>query len=432
MFCMQCGAKADDHATFCARCGAKLAVPPPADAPAFDTPAAEAADAPIIRAPGQDSTDAPIMRAPGQEPLHPDNGAPAFDRRPPNVPPLYAAAPPPFTPPPVPPRKRKNGAIAVPILGVLAVLMTMFGSGGRYLAIVLGAAGLITAIVLLTRKTAAAPSRKPLCGAGSVLSAIAIVLAIVMLAATAGDYRQAVAQMESGDYAGAEIAFLELGGYKDAQALASLCNDTRNYEDATALMAAGDHEGALLLFDGLYGFKDSEELAEECQNHLDYAEAKALKEDKQYYDAYQLFLALGDFEDSAKQAESCIQDYPKTGVVKRADAYKKDFTYIEFSMGRDDAPVFVKVYDAENGEFAASVFVRPGAKGKVYLPRGTYEIKFATGEDWFGPDDMFGDAGDYQICDEYTDVADSNYYYTWEFLVDDGEVDSNLTTPDDF
>ena len=109
-------------------------------------------------------------------------------------------------------------------------------------------------------------------------------------------------------------------------------------------------------------------------------------------------------------------------------------------MSADSA--YYKLY--MGGDLVASVFVR-GESGlyhpfgtntttaTVALPAGTYQIKVAYGTSWFGPDDMFGDYGDYRICTfDGSDTVDfqANHWYeiTSSSTDDEGQSVSNKST----
>ena len=61
-----------------------------------------------------------------------------------------------------------------------------------------------------------------------------------------------------------------------------------------------------------------------------------------------------------------------------------------------DENVYYKLYI--DGNFVVSCFVPASGEATITLPSGTYSMNKAYGSDWFGPDDMFGDAGEYYQC----------------------------------
>lgn len=71
-----------------------------------------------------------------------------------------------------------------------------------------------------------------------------------------------------------------------------------------------------------------------------------------------------------------------------------------FSYRRPEAPLtvntaagsdyFLKLEDASSGAAVMTVFVHGGLSAQVEVPLGTYRIKYASGETWYGPEHLFG------------------------------------------
>lgn len=55
-----------------------------------------------------------------------------------------------------------------------------------------------------------------------------------------------------------------------------------------------------------------------------------------------------------------------------------------------DANYFVKLVDARSGSTAAMIFVRAGSIAKVEVPLGSYRLRYAAGNTWYGPEELFG------------------------------------------
>ena len=64
-------------------------------------------------------------------------------------------------------------------------------------------------------------------------------------------------------------------------------------------------------------------------------------------------------------------------------------------------------------DLVVSVFINTDAV-TFTLPAGTYRVKEALGDKWFGPDDAFGDEGSYYVCsfggDETVDLESYHAY----------------------
>jgi hypothetical protein len=60
---------------------------------------------------------------------------------------------------------------------------------------------------------------------------------------------------------------------------------------------------------------------------------------------------------------------------------------VKTSAGRD---YVVTLYDAETGEAALAAFIKGGVLFKVLVPPGVFTVSFATGETWWGEEELFG------------------------------------------
>ena len=97
--------------------------------------------------------------------------------------------------------------------------------------------------------------------------AIAAIIVVAKVVIPSGQYKDAVALMESGQYEQAIVAFEELDGYKDSQKQIVACNSAildGKYTDALALLDAGEYDEAIETFKALDGYKDSAAKIDEC------------------------------------------------------------------------------------------------------------------------------------------------------------------------
>lgn len=51
---------------------------------------------------------------------------------------------------------------------------------------------------------------------------------------------------------------------------------------------------------------------------------------------------------------------------------------------------FVKVTSQVTGEDISTIYLRGGENASITVPLGTYEIKYAAGETWYGEEELFG------------------------------------------
>ena len=73
---------------------------------------------------------------------------------------------------------------------------------------------------------------------------------------------------------------------------------------------------------------------------------------------------------------------------------------------------YVKMKDASKTE-VLSFFVRAGHTAEIYVPSGHYYVYFSYGDDWFGPQYVFGPKTSYGMDDELTDYTQ----YCWEYTL---------------
>ncbi len=51
---------------------------------------------------------------------------------------------------------------------------------------------------------------------------------------------------------------------------------------------------------------------------------------------------------------------------------------------------FIKLVDVDTGNTAVTVFVQGGQNVNTKVPLGIYEFRYASGENWYGENDLFG------------------------------------------
>lgn len=89
---------------------------------------------------------------------------------------------------------------------------------------------------------------------------------------------------------------------------------------------------------------------------------------------------------------------------------------------------FVKIVNLEDKRSIGSYFIRSGESIDIKVPLGTYEIKYATGTNWYGLNYLFGP-------DTYYSKADSTFNFTFDGYQYSGytielimQADGNLST----
>ncbi|MGI6317325.1 MAG: hypothetical protein ACOX1J_01060 [Dethiobacteria bacterium] len=64
---------------------------------------------------------------------------------------------------------------------------------------------------------------------------------------------------------------------------------------------------------------------------------------------------------------------------------------------------FVKVVEWESKLPVLTIFIHSGQDVDILLPLGSYEIRFASGKEWYGEEHLFGPKTNYEKADEMFD-----------------------------
>lgn len=92
---------------------------------------------------------------------------------------------------------------------------------------------------------------------------------------------------------------------------------------------------------------------------------------------------------------------------------------------------FLKLVNTATDETVQSVFIHPGKTESIYVPCGTYELKYGCGSKWYGYEQLFGKNGSYSKSDSPV-TFEQNYEYTLTLKAYSsvGNTGSGFTTDD--
>lgn len=171
---------------------------------------------------------------------------------------------------------------------------------------------------------------------------------------------------------------------------------------------------------------------------------------KDEFDA--LHSAAGWYEDEVESDYRGSLNYPRERqrvVVQLHDGLKtlreelrratpSTGTYWNIAQERTVAPLevitrgranyYVKLVDARSGRDTFAVFVRGGESVETKVPLGTYELRYATGRNWFGPQYLFGSNTSYHRANQTFAFRQNQFEvsgYTVELFF---QTDGNLQT----
>lgn len=97
-----------------------------------------------------------------------------------------------------------------------------------------------------------------------------------------------------------------------------------------------------------------------------------------------------------------------------------------------DASYVVKIVDPYNGEVIMMFYLPAGISQEIDVPSGTFEIRYTSGTEWFGDDEMFGDKGTYAKADQTFCFSDGSGYELTLYRVRNGNLHTSKIRKEDF
>lgn len=90
------------------------------------------------------------------------------------------------------------------------------------------------------------------------------------------------------------------------------------------------------------------------------------------------------------------QALPSTGVYQ---AYRSNRIAPFRIVTRGDGNFFIRMVDVGSGNIALELFVRGGEVTETRMPLGSFELRYASGDTWYGPTHLFGPSTSYNKAD---------------------------------
>lgn len=109
------------------------------------------------------------------------------------------------------------------------------------------------------------------------------------------------------------------------------------------------------------------------------------------------------------------QKLPKTGIMKiytnkKAIAPFKITTQKNNETDSDHSDhYFVKLVDRFTGQTVVTIFIRSGSNVEVTVPSGSYKLRYAVGNKWYGEKDLFGPLASYNKSEEILNFSENAY-----------------------
>lgn len=89
---------------------------------------------------------------------------------------------------------------------------------------------------------------------------------------------------------------------------------------------------------------------------------------------------------------------------------------------------YVKVVNAASDDDTLVIYIRGGEMVEVEVPLGSYEIRYASGNNWYGDTELFGPDTSFNKADELFDFVDNGYQVSGYTITLYQVVDGNLET----
>jgi len=148
-----------------------------------------------------------------------------------------------------------------------------------------------------------------------------------------------------------------------------------------------------------------------------------------YVGRFDPYGALGELEEEVWELPDYpALDFPKTGRLSGSTSGTK----VIVKAPDDGYGRYIQLRDYETDEVAVTFFIRSGGSCTVRVRKGDYYFLIASGEIWYGEEELFGEYGDYSSTD-LLEVAGSNYYHTVTLeTTTDGNMSVYGADPDSF
>lgn len=117
-------------------------------------------------------------------------------------------------------------------------------------------------------------------------------------------------------------------------------------------------------------------------------------------------------------------------------ANSKRIAPLEIVTRGNKANYLIKLEDYSTNKHILDIFIRAGRTAKVDVPLGVFRIKYASGENWYGPEYMFGIDTNYSVAEDifrFERKGNQVSGYSIELYdVIDGNLETRQISPGDF
>ncbi|NMC57384.1 MAG: hypothetical protein GYA50_09215, partial [Eubacteriaceae bacterium] len=127
---------------------------------------------------------------------------------------------------------------------------------------------------------------------------------------------------------------------------------------------------------------------------------------------------------------------PQTGIIAE-NASGKNVAPLEIIIPKDETDsYYIKLVNIKTDKTDMAMFIRAGESLDILVPLGSYELRYACGEKWYGEEYLFGKNTEYYKTDDTFDFTeDKKGYNGWTVELTyhaDGNLNSSEIKDDDF
>lgn len=93
---------------------------------------------------------------------------------------------------------------------------------------------------------------------------------------------------------------------------------------------------------------------------------------------------------------------------------------------------FIKAVNVSSSKIMQTAFIHTGKEFTMRLPIGTYRVYFASGENWYGEEYLFGTSGTYSECDTVFTLTEYEGYTVTLYGVSNGNMSTENVSYEEF
>lgn len=128
-----------------------------------------------------------------------------------------------------------------------------------------------------------------------------------------------------------------------------------------------------------------------------------------------------------------LRKRPQTGVLQGFVSPSYSTGPLTIKTRADSGDYYVKLVVKSTGITRMTIFIRGGATtDQIAVPSGTYELRYATGQNWHGDELLFGDETRYNKADSDFTFGSGSGYTVELFLQQFGNLNTNSINKDNF